>query len=82
LLSLLYKWEWVICNKSCERKREREGDRNVKVQVLDFWLLAFGRSFCGFVFGEEKKSFYLGFFLCFVFWDFFCFVLGVSFCVL
>ncbi len=40
-----------------EREREREGERIVKVQVLDFWLLAFGRSFCGFVFGEEKKSF-------------------------
>jgi hypothetical protein len=52
----------VICNNSCKRKREREGERNVKVQVLDFCALALGRSFCGFVFGEEKKSFYLRFF--------------------
>ncbi len=34
----------------------------MKVQVLDFCALALGRSFCGFVFGEEKKSFYLRFF--------------------
>jgi hypothetical protein len=46
----------------------------VKVQVLDFWLLAFGRSFCGFVFGEEKNEF--------LFKILVCFVLGVSFCVL
>jgi len=44
-----------------ERERERGRERNVKVQVLDFWLLACGRSFCGFVFGEEKKSFCLSF---------------------
>jgi hypothetical protein len=50
-----------------ERYREREGERIVKVQVLDFWVLAFGRSFCCFVFGEEKKSIYLRFF-CVLFW--------------
>ncbi len=66
-----------------EREREREGERNVKVQVLDFWLLAFGRSFCGVVFGEEKKSFYLRF-SCILFLGvfFFFLVLGGSFRVL
>jgi hypothetical protein len=44
------------------KEREREGERIVKVQVLDFCALAFGRSYCGFVFGEEKKSSYLRFF--------------------
>ncbi len=61
----------MICSKPCERKREREGERNVKVQVLDFWLLAFGRSFCGFCFWGRKKEFLFKILLCFVFGSFF-----------
>jgi hypothetical protein len=38
-----------------EREREREGERNVKVHVLDFWLL--GEVFVVLFLGKKKRVF-------------------------